>query len=130
MGSSFEFMMFLPHLPRNNQFLFSLYRVNCSFYFKIGACRHGDRCSRLHNKPTFSQVCVLLGFLFFILFFSQIIHSSCVSGVTNVPTTLSKSNLPSGFILHLLQRVMDLPQWDVFLFLTLEELLKIWLGVG
>ena len=32
------------------------YRVNCSFYFKIGACRHGDRCSRLHNKPTFSQV--------------------------------------------------------------------------
>uniref|UniRef100_A0A8C3SKV1 C3H1-type domain-containing protein n=1 Tax=Chelydra serpentina TaxID=8475 RepID=A0A8C3SKV1_CHESE len=29
--------------------------VNCSFYFKIGACRHGDRCSRLHNKPTFSQ---------------------------------------------------------------------------
>lgn len=32
------------------------FRVNCSFYFKIGACRHGDRCSRLHNKPTFSQV--------------------------------------------------------------------------
>lgn len=31
-------------------------RVNCSFYFKIGACRHGERCSRLHNKPTFSQV--------------------------------------------------------------------------
>lgn len=32
------------------------FRVNCSFYFKIGACRHGERCSRLHNKPTFSQV--------------------------------------------------------------------------
>lgn len=32
------------------------HRVNCSFYFKIGACRHGDRCSRIHNKPTFSQV--------------------------------------------------------------------------
>ncbi|XP_059940967.1 splicing factor U2AF 26 kDa subunit isoform X3 [Mesoplodon densirostris] len=31
-------------------------KVNCSFYFKIGACRHGNRCSRLHNKPTFSQV--------------------------------------------------------------------------
>ncbi|OQR98556.1 splicing factor U2AF 35 kDa subunit [Achlya hypogyna] len=30
-------------------------RVNCPFYFKIGACRHGDRCSRLHNKPVFSQ---------------------------------------------------------------------------
>jgi hypothetical protein len=29
-------------------------RVNCPFYFKIGACRHGDRCSRLHNKPSIS----------------------------------------------------------------------------
>ncbi|XP_063249172.1 splicing factor U2AF 35 kDa subunit isoform X1 [Prinia subflava] len=35
-------------------------QVNCSFYFKIGACRHGDRCSRLHNKPTFSQTIALL----------------------------------------------------------------------
>ncbi|XP_043357922.1 splicing factor U2AF 26 kDa subunit isoform X2 [Dermochelys coriacea] len=35
-------------------------KVNCSFYFKIGACRHGDRCSRLHNRPTFSQTIVLL----------------------------------------------------------------------
>ncbi|XP_055225016.1 splicing factor U2AF 26 kDa subunit isoform X4 [Gorilla gorilla gorilla] len=35
-------------------------KVNCSFYFKIGACRHGDRCSRLHNKSTFSQTIVLL----------------------------------------------------------------------
>ncbi|XP_019852966.1 PREDICTED: splicing factor U2AF 35 kDa subunit-like [Amphimedon queenslandica] len=34
-------------------------KVNCSFYFKIGACRHGERCSRLHNKPTFSQTIVL-----------------------------------------------------------------------
>ena len=29
-------------------------KVNCPFYYKIGACRHGDRCSRLHNKPAFS----------------------------------------------------------------------------
>lgn len=36
-------------------------KVNCSFYFKIGACRHGDRCSRLHNKPTFSQTIMLQG---------------------------------------------------------------------
>jgi len=21
-------------------------KVNCPFYFKIGACRHGDKCSR------------------------------------------------------------------------------------
>ncbi|KAE8211375.1 hypothetical protein CF327_g4869 [Tilletia walkeri] len=30
-------------------------KVNCSFYSKIGACRHGDRCSRKHTKPAFSQ---------------------------------------------------------------------------
>ena len=35
------------------------FRVNCSFFFKIGACRHGERCSRLHNKPTFSQTIML-----------------------------------------------------------------------
>ncbi|KAM7430681.1 Splicing factorU2AF 26 kDa subunit [Porites harrisoni] len=39
--------------------IFHLFRVNCSFYFKIGACRHGERCSRLHNKPTFSQTILL-----------------------------------------------------------------------
>jgi len=42
------------------EYLASIYgtekdKVNCSFYFKIGACRHGDKCSRLHNRPTFSQ---------------------------------------------------------------------------
>ncbi|KAI8906652.1 hypothetical protein PhCBS80983_g03111 [Powellomyces hirtus] len=34
-------------------------KVNCSFYFKIGACRHGERCSRKHVKPTFSQTVLL-----------------------------------------------------------------------
>ncbi|KAJ3161272.1 Splicing factor U2AF 26 kDa subunit [Geranomyces variabilis] len=34
-------------------------KVNCSFYFKIGACRHGDRCSRKHVKPSFSQTVLL-----------------------------------------------------------------------
>ncbi|KHJ41896.1 hypothetical protein D918_07945 [Trichuris suis] len=34
-------------------------KVNCSFYFKIGACRHGDKCSRIHNRPTFSQTILL-----------------------------------------------------------------------
>jgi len=34
-------------------------RVNCSFYYKIGACRHGDRCSRKHIKPPFSQTILL-----------------------------------------------------------------------
>jgi len=30
-------------------------RVNCTFYFKTGTCRHGDRCSRQHLRPNFSQ---------------------------------------------------------------------------
>lgn len=34
-------------------------RVNCPFYFKIGACRHGDRCSRHHHKPAFSQTVLI-----------------------------------------------------------------------
>ncbi|KAI3386716.1 hypothetical protein SNEBB_000472 [Seison nebaliae] len=34
-------------------------KVNCSFYFKIGACRHGDKCARVHNRPTFSQTILL-----------------------------------------------------------------------
>merc|ERR1711953_356291 len=50
--------------PKMAEYLASIFgtekdKVNCSFYFKIGACRHGDRCSRIHNKPTFSQTIVL-----------------------------------------------------------------------
>jgi len=26
-------------------------RVNCPFYFKIGSCRNGDRCNRIHQRP-------------------------------------------------------------------------------
>ena len=34
-------------------------KVNCPFYFKIGACRHGDTCTRIHNKPPLSQtICI------------------------------------------------------------------------
>jgi splicing factor U2AF subunit len=35
-------------------------RVNCPFYFKIGACTYGERCSRLHNKPSESQTVLLI----------------------------------------------------------------------
>uniref|UniRef100_A0A2K6QBF0 C3H1-type domain-containing protein n=1 Tax=Rhinopithecus roxellana TaxID=61622 RepID=A0A2K6QBF0_RHIRO len=43
------------------EYLASIFhKVNCSFYFRIGACCHGDRCSWLHNKPTFSQTLALL----------------------------------------------------------------------
>lgn len=34
-------------------------KVNCPFYFKIGACRHADRCSRLHHKPAFSPTILI-----------------------------------------------------------------------
>jgi splicing factor U2AF 35 kDa subunit len=34
-------------------------KVNCPFYFKIGACRHGDKCSRQHHKPPFSQTIIV-----------------------------------------------------------------------
>lgn len=50
-------------LPRVICFLFFVlgvpawlsFQVNCPFFYKIGACRHGDRCSRQHHKPPFSQ---------------------------------------------------------------------------
>lgn len=34
-------------------------RSICSFYQKIGACRHGDKCSRRHVKPTESKTILL-----------------------------------------------------------------------
>jgi splicing factor U2AF 35 kDa subunit len=34
-------------------------RVNCPFYFKIGACRHGDKCSRQHHRPPFSETIII-----------------------------------------------------------------------
>ena len=37
-----------------NYIIFIKYRVNCFFYSKIGACRHGDKCNRIHNRPVVS----------------------------------------------------------------------------
>lgn len=34
-------------------------KLNCPFYFKIGACRHGEKCTRIHNKPVSSQTILL-----------------------------------------------------------------------
>lgn len=34
-------------------------KINCPFYFKIGACRHGDKCTRVHNKPTSSDTIII-----------------------------------------------------------------------
>ena len=36
-------------------------KVNCSFYFKIGACRHGLKCTKSHHVPAFSQTVLLKG---------------------------------------------------------------------
>ncbi|VDN07561.1 unnamed protein product [Thelazia callipaeda] len=49
------------------EYLASIYgtekdKVNCSFYFKIGACRHGDKCSRTHHRPSFSPTILLQNF--------------------------------------------------------------------
>jgi len=30
--------------------------VNCSFFLRIGACRHGENCPKKHTWPAFSQV--------------------------------------------------------------------------
>lgn len=34
-------------------------KVNCPFYFKIGACRHGEKCSRQHHRPPFSETVLI-----------------------------------------------------------------------
>ena len=34
-------------------------KVNCPFFYKIGACRYGDSCERIHNKPPISETVML-----------------------------------------------------------------------
>jgi len=34
-------------------------KVNCSYYHKTGACRHGAACGRKHNAPLLSQTLLL-----------------------------------------------------------------------
>eukprot|EP01028_Stygiella_incarcerata_P000523 TRINITY_DN1073_c0_g1_i2.p1 TRINITY_DN1073_c0_g1~~TRINITY_DN1073_c0_g1_i2.p1 ORF type:complete len:346 (-),score=70.20 TRINITY_DN1073_c0_g1_i2:1470-2507(-) len=34
-------------------------KVNCPFYHKVGACRHGERCSRKHNPPAISETILI-----------------------------------------------------------------------
>eukprot|EP00063_Salmo_salar_P065671 XP_014040506.1 PREDICTED: splicing factor U2AF 35 kDa subunit-like [Salmo salar] len=62
-------------------------KVNCSFYFKIGACRHGDRCSRLHNKPTFSQTILI----------QNIYRNPQNSAQTADASRCKSKDLPQGF---------------------------------
>ncbi|MES1915914.1 MAG: hypothetical protein MHM6MM_007797 [Cercozoa sp. M6MM] len=44
---------------RGYQFASEDDRFNCKFYFKIGACRHGDRCSRQHIRPVLSATLMI-----------------------------------------------------------------------
>jgi len=61
-------------------------RVNCPFYAKIGTCRHGDRCSRLHNKPLFSQsICFLHLF------------SNPLASISGVPTEIQEAAMKIEF---------------------------------
>lgn len=50
-------------------------RVNCPFYLKIGACRHGDRCSRVHNRPLTSPTILLKN-----MYVNPAAHMSIVDG--------------------------------------------------
>ena len=34
-------------------------KVNCPFFYKIGSCRYGDSCERIHNKPPISETVLL-----------------------------------------------------------------------
>ena len=56
-----EQVAMLQHLARRPcSHLFAFQdRVNCPFFHKVGACRHGDRCNRLHHKPLYSQTVLI-----------------------------------------------------------------------
>ncbi|KAK0428910.1 hypothetical protein QR680_011080 [Steinernema hermaphroditum] len=46
------------------EYLASIYgterdKVNCYFYYRVGACRFGDTCTRNHVKPTYSRTILL-----------------------------------------------------------------------
>jgi len=36
--------------------------IKCNFYLKIGACRHGERCTKVHREPTYSRTVLLKNF--------------------------------------------------------------------
>ncbi|KAJ3179507.1 Splicing factor U2AF 26 kDa subunit [Gaertneriomyces sp. JEL0708] len=72
-------------------------KVNCSFYFKIGACRHGDRCSRKHVKPNFSQTVLL----------SNVYQNPAYDGVSN----LTEEQLQEHFDLFFEDMFMELAKY-------------------
>uniref|UniRef100_A0A1I7YKD6 C3H1-type domain-containing protein n=1 Tax=Steinernema glaseri TaxID=37863 RepID=A0A1I7YKD6_9BILA len=46
------------------EYLASIYgterdKVNCYFYYRVGACRFGEKCTRQHIKPVYSRTVLL-----------------------------------------------------------------------
>lgn len=46
-------------MSTTEQSLQSKTAVLCSFYTKIGSCRHGEECSKKHLKPTITKTILL-----------------------------------------------------------------------
>lgn len=67
-------------------------RINCPFYYKIGACRHGDRCSRVHNKPLLSPT-ILIHNLYQST--DQILASAAAQGLP--PPQIPKEDIKNHF---------------------------------
>jgi len=63
-------------------------KVNCPFYFKIGACRHSDRCSRLHHRPAFSPTILLKH-----LYRHPIRQAELQAGITSTGNSNNHSNV-------------------------------------
>jgi len=63
-------------------------KVNCPFYFKIGACRHSDRCSRLHHRPAFSPTILLKH-----LYRHPVRQAELQAGITNTNNGANPSNI-------------------------------------
>ena len=57
---------------------------------QIGACRHGERCSRLHNKPTISQTLLLVNM--YQVRLCDALSSICSSSHLTIPSSLPFSS--------------------------------------
>ena len=57
---------------------------------QIGACRHGERCSRLHNKPTISQTLLLVNM--YQVRLCDALSSICSSSHLIIPSSLPFSS--------------------------------------
>ncbi|ODQ78108.1 hypothetical protein BABINDRAFT_9710 [Babjeviella inositovora NRRL Y-12698] len=66
-------------------------KVNCTFYYKIGACRHGAKCSRKHIQPASSHTVLCPNFFQNPLYAEQLAHRQLEKekeDTTGAPTLL------------------------------------------